>query len=67
MEMGRLGAGDMAMAALMTAEPTLPPDTLEAIRRLLLAAEIVKTRDAIEDHRRVELISRKRNMDWLIE
>lgn len=51
----------------MTAEPILPADTIEAIRNLFIVVEKVEMRNAVEEHRRVELISRKRNMDWLIE
>jgi hypothetical protein len=38
----QLGMAAMALGNGMTAEPTIPPDTLEAIRRLRTDAELVE-------------------------
>jgi hypothetical protein len=44
---------------------TLPDHTIEAIRRLHAAVEMVETRDAIDKAKMIDLRSRKRNRCWL--
>jgi hypothetical protein len=49
----------------MTHAPTMLPDhTLESIRRLHVAVEMVETRDAIDKAKMIDLRSRKRNRLW---
>jgi hypothetical protein len=43
---------------------TLPDHTLEAIRRLHAAVEMVEMRDAIDKAKMIDLRSRKRNKTW---
>jgi hypothetical protein len=44
---------------------TLPDHTIEAIRRLRAAVEMVETRDAIDKAKMIDLRSRKRNRPWV--
>jgi hypothetical protein len=48
----------------MTYATPLPSQTLESIRRLHAAVEIVETRDAIDKAKMTDLRSRKRNRTW---